>query len=177
MEERRLLVAVALSLFVLTAYSLLFAPASPPPSPSPSPTAAPTATPAPSSAEAAPAPPAAAPAPQPAAAAPAVADERERRVEVQADEYTVAFTNRGARVISWTLSRYRDAQGRPEEMVSAQGGAIRPLDVETGDAAVDARLREALFKPSAEIAVVSADRPQTLRLAFSDGQIEAEKTL
>jgi YidC/Oxa1 family membrane protein insertase len=174
MEERRLLVAVALSLVVLTAYSLLFAPAPPPPSPSPS--GAPTATPAPRPG-AAPPPVEAKPAPPPATTAPVVADETERRVEVQADQYTVAFTNKGARVLSWTLSRYRDARGRPEEMVSAQGGSVRPLDVETGDAAIDARLRDALFKPSAEVVVVPAGQPQRLRFAFSDGEIEAEKTL
>jgi YidC/Oxa1 family membrane protein insertase len=176
MEERRLLVAVALSLVVLTAYSLLFAPASPPPAPSASPSAAPTGTPPPQTAA-----PSAAATPAPAAealaAAPAVADEKERRVEVQADAYTVAFTNRGARVVSWTLSRHLDAHGRPEEMVSAQGGAMRPLDVETGDSAVDARLKAALFKPSAETVAVSAGRPQTVRFAFSDGEVEAEKTL
>ena len=174
MEERRLLVAVALSLVVLTAYSLLFAPgppASAPPSPSPS-------------AVAAPAPPgkpatAAGPAELPDAKtpAPAVADERERRVEVQADEYAVAFTNRGARVVSWTLMRYRDARGQAEEMVPAQGAGIRPLDVETGDPALDARLREALFKPSADVVTVSGAEPQTLRFAFADGEVEAEKTL
>ena len=174
MEERRLLLAVALSLLVLTAYSLLFAPAPPPPAPSPSPsglaaTAAPSApatTPPVATAEAV------APAP-----APAVADERERRVEVLADEYAVAFTNRGARVVSWTLSRYRDARGRAEEMVPAQGGSIRPLDVETGDPGLDARLREALYKPSAETVTVSGAEPHTLRFAFSDGEVEAEKTL
>ncbi|HSD28700.1 MAG TPA: membrane protein insertase YidC, partial [Vicinamibacteria bacterium] len=175
MDERRLLVAVALSLFVLTAYSLLFAPAPPPadlPSPLPSPTGLAATSP---PAGPPPAPPAAAP--EAAAPAPAIADEKERRVEVQADEYTVAFTNRGARVVSWTLSRYRDARGRAEEMVPAQGGSIRPLDVETGDPGLDARLREALYRPSAETVAVSAREPQTLRFAFSDGDVEAEKTL
>jgi YidC/Oxa1 family membrane protein insertase len=108
---------------------------------------------------------------------PAVADERERRIEIQADEYTVAFTNRGARVVSWTLSRYRDARGRAEEMVPAQGGTIRPLDVETGDPELDGRLREALYQPSAETAVVSPTEPRTLRFEFADGEVEAEKTL
>jgi YidC/Oxa1 family membrane protein insertase len=177
MEERRLLVAVALSLFVLTAYSLLFAPASPPPAPSPSASASPAGTASPSTA---PAPARATPAPAAPEAAPrpaAVEDEKERRVEIQADAYTVAFTNRGARVISWKLSRYRDADGQPEDMVSAGGGSIRPLDLETGDAAVDARLRNALFKPSAEVVVVSGGRPEAVRFAFSDGEVEAEKTL
>jgi len=173
MEERRLLLAVALSLLVLMVYSQLFAPAPAPVAPSPSPTLSPAGP------TAATPPPAAAPAPAPEAvpSAPALADEKERRVEVQADDYTVAFTNRGARVVSWTLSRYRDARGGAEEMVPALGVAIRPLDVETGDPALDARLREALFRPSAETVIVSAAQPQSLRFAFSDGEVEAEKTL
>jgi YidC/Oxa1 family membrane protein insertase len=173
MEERRLLLAVALSLLVLTAYSLLFAPAPPPVS-------APTPTPAPVAGAVVPAAPRASAAPVTAeapAAVPAVADARERRVEVVAAEYTVAFTNRGARLVSWTLARYRDARGAPEEMVSAHGAGVRPLDVETGDPAVDARLREALYQPSAESLSVSGEAPQTLRFTWSDGEITAEKSL
>jgi YidC/Oxa1 family membrane protein insertase len=173
MEERRLLFAVALSLVVLTAYSLLFAPAAPPPAPAAS--AAPVG-----GAQAAPAP---APSPEARAEAeavptlPAVADELERRVEVVAPEYAVAFTNRGARLVSWTLSRHRDAGGRPEEMVPAQGGGVRPLDVETADPALDARLREALFRPSVETLPVPGDEPQTLSFEYSDGDVVATKTL
>ena len=173
MEERRLLLAVALSLLVLTAYSLLFAPTPPPPTPAVGPS--------PAAAAAAPAvtPPAAARAATPEAPAlvPAVADERERRVEVVGPEYSVAFTNRGARLVSWTLARYRDARGRPEEMVPAQGAGVRPLDVETGDPALDARLRDALFQPSTESLTVSGKEPRTLRFTFSDGEVAAEKTL
>jgi YidC/Oxa1 family membrane protein insertase len=177
MEERRLLLAVALSLLVLTAYSLLFAPsppaeAPPPPHPATAATVAPTPSPAAlvpvlpaTAAEAAAAPP------------PAVADAKERRVEVVAPEYTVAFTNRGARLVSWTLARYRDADGRPEEMIPAHGAVVRPLDVETGEATLDARLREALFLPSAETVPVSGEGPQTLRFTYADGEVSAEKTL
>jgi YidC/Oxa1 family membrane protein insertase len=172
MEERRLLVAVALSLLVLTAYSLLFVPSPPPSAPAP---AAPSPSP---TALAAPAPPGT-PSPPPTApvAAPALGDEKERRVEVHADAGTVAFTNRGARLVSWTLSRYRDTRGQPEEMIPAQGGVVRPLDVETGDPGLDASLRDALYKPSAETLTVSGTEPQTLRFAFSDGEVEAEKAL
>jgi YidC/Oxa1 family membrane protein insertase len=169
MEERRLLLAVALSLLVLTAYSLLFAPASPP---------APRAT-APASPPAAvPAAPRTVPA-APAAAAPAVAesDAKERRVEVVAPDYTVAFNNRGARPVSWTLARFRDSRGSPEEMIPAQGASIRPLDVETADPAVDARLREALYVASADTVAVAGAEPKTLRFSWSDGELSAEKTL
>ncbi len=172
MEERRLLLAVALSLLVLTAYSLLFPAATPapvPPAPAlaqaPSPLAAP---------------PARAEAVVPQAAPPkasVVADERERRVEVVAPDFTVAFSNRGARPVSWTLARHRDARGAPEEMVPAAGALVRPLDIETGDADVDARLREALFRPSAETLSVGPSEPARLRFEYHDGEIEASKSL
>jgi YidC/Oxa1 family membrane protein insertase len=176
MEERRLLLAVALSLVVLTAYSLLFAPPpAPPPAAAPAPVVVPT-------------PAAVAEAPRAAAAAtgaavgvvPAttpVSAERELRVEAQAADYAVAFTNRGARPVSWTLARHRDARGGPEEMIPAQAAAVRPLDVETGDAAVDARLRDALFAPSAETLAITGSEDAPLRFSWSDGDLAAEKTL
>jgi YidC/Oxa1 family membrane protein insertase len=175
MEERRLLIAVALSLLVLTAYSQLFAPVPPPvsPGPSPSPAAVPAEAPRPVTPAAVP-PAAEAP---PAAPAAAVADERERRVEVVAPEYAVAFTNRGARLVSWTLAVHRDGRGRPEEMVPAQRTTVRALDIETGDATLDGLLREALFRPSAETITVGGGEPATLRFTFADGRVEAEKTV
>ena len=174
MDERRLLLAVAMSLLVLTAYSLLF-PAAPPQPQPPVPAASqPLATPAPAEAGV---PAAASPDAPSATPVPAAADERERRVEVTGADFTVAFSNRGARLVSWTLGRYKDARGAPEEMVPAAGAGIRPLDVETGAADVDARLREALFRASAETVHVAPGAPAPLRFEYSDGQIEAEKSL
>jgi YidC/Oxa1 family membrane protein insertase len=104
-------------------------------------------------------------------------DERERRVEANAADYTVAFTNRGARVVSWRLGRYRDARGQAEEMVPAAGTGVRPLDLETGDAGLDARLRDALFVPSSETVSVSGPGPHTLRFEYAGGGLTAEKSL
>ena len=178
MEERRLLLAVALSLVVLTGYSLFFAP--PPASQAPAVPAA-TASPAPSAAAVAEAPPATPPpaagAPSAPGALPRVADERERRVDVRSADYEVGFTNRGARLVSWTLSRYKDARGRPEELVPGHGAGLRPLDVETGDPALDQRLRAALFQPSVAELAVAGDAPQALTFRYSDGEVEAEKTI
>jgi YidC/Oxa1 family membrane protein insertase len=174
MDERRLLLAVALSLLVLTAHSLLF----PPPRrtravPSASPAAASAAEPA--RPEGAP-PISATPAP-PAAPRPAVSDEKERRVEVTSRDLSVAFTNRGARLVSWKLLRFADVRGRPEEMVQAAPSGPRPLDLETGDAVVDGRLREALFRPSTEALSVGEDAPGTLRFEFADADLVAEKEI
>jgi YidC/Oxa1 family membrane protein insertase len=174
MEERRLLLAVALSLLVLTAYQLLFAP--PPPAPPPAAVAPAGASPSPAAGPG-PAEAAAPPAPPLAAKVPTVADARERRVEVQGEDATLAFTNRGARLVSWRLERYRDARGRPEEMVQTVPGAPRPLDIETGDPALDERLREALFLPSAETLVLQGSQEAELRFRYAEGDVEAEKVL
>ena len=179
MEERRLLVAVALSLVVLTGYSLLFAPAPQPVEPKASTSAAGKATQPPLPGPEAP--PASVSgavegATEGATPAAAVADERERRVEVVGPDFVVAFSNKGARLVSWTLSRHLDARRRPEEMVAAQSVAVRPLDVETGDRAVDELLRTALFRPSAEQVQLGSGE-SALRFDFSDGRTTAEKTI
>jgi YidC/Oxa1 family membrane protein insertase len=167
MEERRLLLAVALSLLVLTAYQMLF----PPP---PRPVARPLPSPAPS----------AAPKPQPQAAAPEpapprveIADTQERRVEVEGKDVLLALTNRGARLVAWRLQQYHDSRGRPEDMVQAVPGGARPLDLETGDEAVDARLRGALFRASAERVELPAEGETRLGFRYSDAELEVEKTL
>jgi YidC/Oxa1 family membrane protein insertase len=171
MEERRLLLAVALSLLVLTGYQLLFAPP-----PAPHDPAAATASPGPAPSAASLRPEAAAASPGE-ATAPAIADAKERRVEVQGKDATLAFTNRGARLVSWRLERFRDSRGRPEEMVQTFPGAPRPLDVETGDAAVDQRLREGLFVPSSETLVLVDGQEDELRFRYAEGDLEAEKVI
>src|SRR6185295_9367156 len=165
MEERRLLIAVALSLLVLTAYQFLFAP---PPKPRPSPSPAASAAPA----TAGPAGAATPPGPEtvsatPAPAAPRVADDRERRVEVQGPDIAVAFSNRGARLLSWRLLHFADPRGRPEEMVQAVVGGPRPLDFDTGDPSVDEHLKAALFQPSSET-VTLAGTPAELRFTYAE---------
>jgi YidC/Oxa1 family membrane protein insertase len=176
MEERRLLLAIALSLLVLTGYQMLFAPPPKPPVPevsaSPSPPAVPPASPTPAPSPSAGA--SIAPRPSP---VPLMADERERRIEVEGEEVSVAFSNRGGRLISWTLNKFRDREGKPEEMVLTTPGAVRPLDIETGDPTVDGRLAEALFRASSEhLRIVPGQRTE-LRFHYADGDLEAEKTL
>jgi YidC/Oxa1 family membrane protein insertase len=98
-------------------------------------------------------------------------------VEVTGRDMTLAFTNRGARVVSWRLARFMDPGGKPEEMVQALASGPRPLDLETGDPALDLRLREALFRASAEAVVLPAAGTASLSFEYADGDIKAEKTL
>lgn len=173
MEERRLLLAVTLSLLVMTAYQLWLAP-----KPSPSTTAR-GASPRPGAAT----PPQAVPSPSTSPSAPvaapaaAVSDQEERRVEVVGADVTAAFTNRGARLVSWRLAQYKDARGRPEEMVQSVVGGPLPLDLETGDSELDARLRAALFKASSETLSLDGPPPHELRFQFAEGDLAVTKSL
>src|SRR6185369_9202495 len=123
--------------------------------PSPSPVVA--STPSPPSSPALPVASASAPAPRGAkpgpvapsaapTAAPRITDDQERRVEASGTDLVVAFSNRGARLLAWQLQGFRDARGRPEEMVPAVREAPYALDLETGQPEIDARLRAALFR-------------------------------
>jgi len=179
MEERRLLLALALSILVMTAWSYLFAPKPVPRPAVPSPKAASdapalAASPTPSPVPEVPAVQKTAPV---AASEPPVADDSERRVEVESPTANLAFTNRGARLLSWQLKHYRDVRGRGEEMVPAGRTAPRPLDLETGEAEVDGRLREALFRASAEVVSVPVEGEAELRFVWADGDLAAAKSL
>lgn len=184
MEERRLLLAVALSLLVVTAYQVFVRPhIIPPPAPAASPQAGPAAAPAASAAPVAPipAPPAAArQAPAPAATAAPVeplADERERRIEVLTPDAQIAFANRGARPVAWELPQYKNGEGEAEDMVRVLVDGPRSLDFETGDPELDERLRTLLFQASSETLTVAAGRSASLTFRYADAGLQAEKSL
>jgi YidC/Oxa1 family membrane protein insertase len=183
MEERRLLLAVALSLLVLTAYQLMF-----PPPPARRGAPGPDAGPTPPASEA----PGATPASEPAAAEPAgegpvaapepsearIAAERERRIEIATQDLEIALTNRGGELLSWRLLRYLDSRGRPEEMVQTLQGLPLPLSIETGDATLDQRISEGLFESEARDRIqLAASGESTLRFTFAEGDLRVEKTL
>jgi YidC/Oxa1 family membrane protein insertase len=179
MDERRLFLAVALSFLVLTVFSLLWQPA---PRPALPPTPGASATPTPE--RALPVQPT--PAAPEHAVQPAVADTQERRIEVETPYALLAFTNRGARLLSWRLPDYPDNRGRPEETVAlvprvsgqSEQEPWRPLDIETGDNQVDRLLRtEALFRASAESIAVKGRENASLVFEWAAGDLVARKEL
>ena len=116
MDTKRLILALALSAAVLVVWTVLFPP--PPPKPAPS-SPTPAATKAPASG--APAPTAlpaaaAAPAPPPASVRP-VAAAAEETVAIDAGLYHATLSNRGGTLRSFTLKRFRDAAGKPLDLV------------------------------------------------------------
>lgn len=99
----------------------------------------------------------------------------ERRIEAVGPEMAVAFTNRGARLISWRFLHVKDSKGRPEEMVPAGPEGAYPLDVETGDVDTDRRLREGLYRSSTESLNLSSSGQAELVFRFSDDVVATEK--
>jgi YidC/Oxa1 family membrane protein insertase len=162
--EKRVLLAVTLSFLVLFAYQSLVVP----PAPEPQRTApAPTAPLDPTRpAVVAGAPDAAPPAATPAAPAEAteavvearVADTTPREILVRSHEVHARFTNRGAQLVSWQLTSFLDEQERPVDLVPASlpDEELGSFALRFEDPALTERVRQALFRPSAERLDVNA---------------------
>jgi len=97
----------------------------------------------------------------------------ERRVEIATADADIAFSSKGARLLSWKLVGYKDARGKPVEAHPGGNPIPGPLDLITGKADIDARLREALFKATE----LAGGAGKGARFEFSDGAIEASKTI
>jgi YidC/Oxa1 family membrane protein insertase len=172
--ERRAFLALALSLLVLFAYQLFV----PKPAPTPTPEAAQSAAPANAS------PPSIAPSPTvpgPAAAAatdtPAVGAAAATDVRIENENVIAVFTNRGARLKSWQLKKYKDARGEPLELVATDLADTQPLPftLKAADDETTSALTGALFEvrgapPAGPIAAAT-----TVTFAYKTGTLEATK--
>ncbi len=118
--ETRALLAFVLSVVILVGYQLLFAPAPEPPTAG-SEASPPTTIDQPLAAQVQ-------AAGQEMSRAPRAARKRpERLVEVQTDLFRAVFTSAGGRLLHFELSQYDDEQGKPLDMVAADG--LLPLGV------------------------------------------------
>jgi YidC/Oxa1 family membrane protein insertase len=172
--EKRVLLAVGLSVAVLIGFNILFPPVKrPTPAATNSagttpgaPPAADAKTPAAAEVERSGAPPAAA------AAAPAaqtlVGDTAEHQIVVENEAVRATFSTRGGVLTSWLLKHYAE-NGAPLELVpaNAPAGSTKPFTLITDDQGVNAALAQALFKPSAASLDAKAV-PATLTLEYSD---------
>ena len=159
MDNKRYLLALALSMGILLLWMQFVIPPPKPPAHGPETLATPPAATATGgvSASAAPGPaptelPAGATAPpaRPTGEADAPAREEASEAEersVETDLFRIRLSNRGARVVSWVLKGYQDDQGRPLELVSVASPKLKrfPLDLEFGDDPLTQQVRDALF--------------------------------
>lgn len=182
MEERRLILAFALSFAVLLGFRMwtnsrypqpvVADIATPSPAASRAPSAAPAeSTPSPALARKEPAQIAAA-TPVPTVIVPTVTGD-ERRVEIATKEAEIAFSSKGARLLSWKLLEYKDQRGKAVEAHPGGNPWPGPLDLVTGKSDVDERLKDALFK----VTDLTGEGEHGARFEYSDGSLVVTKTI
>jgi YidC/Oxa1 family membrane protein insertase len=148
--ERRVLLAVILSMAVLYAYQAFFAP--PPPDQS-KPAQSPAATTAPATP------------PQPGVVTPPVvaavttpaprvlvADAAEREIVVNTADVEAVLTNRGGRLLHWRLKQYFDDNGQPVDLVPSGVPANQPTPfaLQFADEQLTSRVNGAVFKTTGD---------------------------
>jgi len=166
--EKRLLLAIALSVLVLLAWSYLFPPpARVVPDDVSVPAAAPEVESEPSAAPAEPA-----EAEVPAPAEPAIAAAGEEPIVVTNALFDVQLTNRGGRVLSWRLLQYKSSSGEPLGVWPRfEDDEYLPLGLEFDDADLTARVNSALYRITREPIPAAAGEADGERVTFtwSDG--------
>jgi YidC/Oxa1 family membrane protein insertase len=82
---------------------------------------------------------------------------------VETDLYRVRFENRGGRVVSWILKQYQDDEGKPLELVSVAAAKLNrhPLDLEFDEPKLTERLRDAMY-----LADISPGQDGSTRVQF-----------
>jgi YidC/Oxa1 family membrane protein insertase len=151
--ERRILIAILLTFAVLTTWQWMFP--TPPPqsatnaasqngSSTPGNNTAPSGSTGSSGA-------AASPAPTLPPVETVLAETAERTVTVENGVVRATFSNRGATLESWQLTDYRDANGKPVDLVphDMPAGTTKPFSLKLDDASKSARANSALYRTQA----------------------------
>lgn len=165
--DKRAFLAIALSFLILLGWSLLFQtkPGETPPPPAPA---------QPAAVDRAATPPAVAePAPAPAEPVGAASEEE---IRVSTDHAEVVFTNRGGRVRSWKLKKYRDHSGNPIELVPtfASRDGQYPYGVDLDDAVMAVAANGSLHRSARE--PLADGSGETVSFRWADGRgYEIEK--
>jgi YidC/Oxa1 family membrane protein insertase len=189
--DKRLLLAVTLSIAFLIIWTTIFMPRQTPPAPgAPSPAApgtVPVGTPAASAAPAASSPTSSPVGVAPSlaglgggggtAAAPdlpsgkAVGAATEEEVTISTPLEEIRITNRGGRITSWKLEKYQDDQGKPLDLVSAAGRKLDhlPLQFLLDDLEATRRLKQALYRVERADRVLEGKPVTEVTLSYSDG--------
>jgi YidC/Oxa1 family membrane protein insertase len=99
-----------------------------------------------------------------------MAAQRETTI-VETDVYRIELSNEGANVRSWKLKNYKDSDGKPVELTSAEGNvkAGWPFSYVFLGAQPAVDLNKALFS-------VKQPDPLTVEFEYSDGSVLARKT-
>lgn len=178
--EKRLILAIVLSILILFLYQAVLVKKTPPVQPSPegSPAAARTEAPPPEAQarDLRPTPPPETSS-QPEEVQP-VAGENEQQIRIDTSLYRAVWSNRGASLISWTLKEHLDGNGEPLEIVPNRSARIGvfPFFLQTDDPVYDERVNTALFQTTGGNVELSDNRETQVRFQYADDQgIRVEK--
>lgn len=169
--EKRMLIAIVLTLGVLMAWRAFFAP--PPP-----PTASRTKAPAIAKSEAAAKPGlkgSPARAPEPKVVLPVVEGSEAREIVVENNFYRVTLSTRGGVVKSWILRKYEDATNHPLDVVNDKACAQLgyPMSITLEDAALTAEANSSIYVADPASSTLSA--PAHVTFTYSNGKIRVKK--
>ncbi len=104
----------------------------------------------------------------------------EKVVSIETDLYSIRLTNRGARVVSWQLTDFRDDEGNQLDLVSTAATQldILPLQILVDDGGATTRLRDALYRVERTEHTVEGRRVIDVGFTYADGAgLAAKKTL
>jgi YidC/Oxa1 family membrane protein insertase len=173
--EKRLLLALLLTVPILILTPYFMGPQTPPPQEKKAAPAkqAPASNPAAQTSAAAPA------APAPSAAAPKAAAPNTKETTqdalpsfaIDTDLYHVVFTNHGATVQNWKLKKYQGNDGKPLDLVNAANAWLTPLSLNIpSDKALEQRLNWIYFTQKADADGLGVS------YEYSDGHVAVKKT-
>jgi len=170
-NEKRIMLAFALSFVALLLYRVML----PPPPKPPAKPAAPATAPGRPAAAASQAAPATAPAPPVPVALPVVQGSKAEEIVVENNFYRVTFSTEGAVVKSWILKKYVDEKGQPLDVVNATACQTLgfPLSVSLGDEELKAKVNAALY--AAQPSSPTLTPPARLEFVYSDGKTQVRK--
>ena len=174
-NEKRVMLAFALSFVMLLIWRIMFV-KTPPPSPKPSATSQATTQQATGQkgsekSAAKPEAPKLPPPPQ----IPVVEGQQAQNIVVENDLYRITFSTRGGVIKSWILKKYDDAGGKSLDVVNPVAGRQLgyPMSVRTQDSSLNQKINQAIFV--AQPAGTMLKAPTTLEFTYSDGHVQVQK--
>ena len=110
-----------------------------------------------------------------AGAVPAIQAAAETTTVVENELYKIVFSNRGGEVLSWTLKKQKDADGKPLNLVHEQAAKAfgYPLSLFTYDSATTAAVNSAMYVASATGAIST---PGSVTFHYAANGLDVTKT-
>jgi YidC/Oxa1 family membrane protein insertase len=106
---------------------------------------------------------------------PVVEGQQARDIVVENDLYRITFSSQGGLVKSWILKKYDDASGRPLDVVNSAACKQLgyPMSIRTADDSLNQKVNQALYAVQPSGATLQA--PATLEFTYSDGHVQVQK--